>query len=545
MRSLPSGSSPRVRQVACVLPAVLLWGTTASCGGNTDDPEDPTGSNSGAGISLAVSPGHVLHGNATTGETAVPEDTAPPYDGPLSATGTFEDGRTWWVVRSSTGAATVFGLPRDPESPTFDEGFPVVLGAQGGWRLRCTGDESTPKPFLPGDLAAIWAFPVGPGTCCAEVCADGESDFGGEAAQASIQETWRLVSGEVLPAEGEDLETLVGVPMAQERMLALMTSGAVNVGLRGLAREGEAWEGIRGIVLYEPPFLPAIISAALGSVHLDTNYDDDADGNGWGWDDCRNLRYAEGDCETGTCSLDLSQIAWDPDVTAEDFSGVWEDDTAWLDSSGALYLDGNGNGSLDLVSGHPDVDENGVLELDEDLVLQGTGQGDESGDHYWHAPAVLDAVEEAGWFDEDTWPDHLPTASEARDFWEVRDADAVLETLVDRNPEATWMVALAAADHGCSQTTRPHIVYLYERLRALGAPVQLAPSASSLAAFTTEDLGSYNPLPAGEAVSEGTVMDHVPPVEVVGSTVWAACLWDLHLALWGSGDTGDTAEGGR
>lgn len=522
------------------IPLLLLL-AAAACTGREDPPaekdsgEPPPGPENGD-----------TQAPADSGDTADSGHAVGPYLGvtePVQdelAYDHLDDGRQVHVVRvaDDEGAALAVAIvhPNEYTASRYEEGAPVLLTSYGALTNKGKCSEESPPPSFSSDLGSVTLQVLNTASCCRGVCSDGDLDMGGEYTQRGIAALFEFAAGERTCTLGYDLATITGRPLRQDRVALLGSSSSALTLLAAVARRPDRFEALAAIALYESPFLPMMTSRGLGAVQCDDDHDTDSDGNGIGWDDMRNVRYEPGDCGTEGClDLDLEGIAWDPDLAMVDYGMGGVPDTAV--TPGVLYYDGNGNGALDLdpEDGNPDTSGDDALSASEDFVFIGTFDSSQLGtDRYWHAVELLQAALDHGALEAGDWPSHFGDVEETRAFWEDRDPQAAMATIVGHFPDLPWLVLANAADHGVAQATRPHVVLQYQVLQDLGAEVYFEPTPEAVLELFDEEAAAFDRLEEGAALTEENVQDHLLPDGLSGEGVRAAGAVEMLRWTWES-----------
>lgn len=145
--------------------------------------------------------------------------------------------------------------------------------------------------------------------------------------------------------------------------------------------------------------------------------------------------------------------------------------------AGVLFLDGNGNGTMDVVAGSPgcaDLDGNGRLDAGEDYLLRPLATY-ETGAFLLHYSLEVTAQAEArGLFGGD-WPDDVADIAYADEYWSWRDATRFYGEIGAVRPDLHAMLVFAASDHVQASDEHLHIQQAYDGLRAQGIWCRLNP----------------------------------------------------------------------
>ncbi len=291
---------------------------------------------------------------------------------------------------------------------------PPAFNTNGSW-----GREG----FSPGISAAGGMAEVSvvlPGMNVEGHTTSGPFDYGGESSVTAVREAVRFATGELLDTEGRSVRELSGVPVCNDQVVLSSRSAGGLVSARAMARDADILgDLVIGLVAHEPPSLPSFVGPEVGAVWMDPDITSDDNGNGLAWDEGRNASLREDDCDESSCPTDLSTLSWSDDVAIDQLF----DSESVHSPPGVFYLDRDGSGVLDLLDGHPDLDGNGVIDIDEDTVLpplQIRIGGGGSSQRHAYSPRVIAAAQEGGLFDASGWPSHVDDPAINSEFWSTR-----------------------------------------------------------------------------------------------------------------------------
>ncbi len=441
---------------------------------------------------------------AETGDTGASETTV--------AFGRLANGHRWWVVTLDVEQRSTAVVVAPPEggSGRYDDGAPVVLAAGQGMASE-VGCDDDPDRLIRSNSGAVLVQFMMPGQCCMGVCGGTPDDIGGAVSRQAFDDLRDFALDQASTLQGRTLDSLVELPLLNERLVVLLSSSRAAPALMAMAANPDDYGAVGAIVQYEPPYYPAMVGLELGNPLMDPDPSVDADGNQFEADDGRYPHYQVGDCRKGRCVLDHVPLGWAPDVAIRDVHfEVSGKVTAQRDRPGVLYADGNGNGSLDLDGTQLDIDGDGLVESDEDFVFFGMIQdGNIEDEVYWHSPELLEAALEQGVLTEDAWPEHFPALDHVERFWGERDHPAAQAQVASALPDVYWIVLAGWFDHAQAQPSRPHIVALYNDLRALGAQVQFNPATEILEEVDGPLPSPYDEVAEGAPTDEATILGHL------------------------------------
>ncbi|MFT5683583.1 MAG: hypothetical protein ACI8RZ_004515 [Myxococcota bacterium] len=464
-------------------------------------------------------------GGETVGSDTASSDTAD-SDTSTVASGQYDDGRRWFVTRLAGEAPWGVVIVAPPEGDDAAP-VPVVLAALGGLSAEPACLNAAPEVELIADTGAVTLRLMGATQCCAGVCGEAEEDQGGPRRQAGMQSMARLAAGTLADEGGRNLGAITGLTIDTDRQLMLLSSAVTLTGLSAIAASPVDFSALDGVIIYEPPILPAMVTKYLGLLPWDRNTQLDHSGSGCTWDDGASPWYRPDDCAGTRCRIDDDQLAWAPEVSAADLIVYPEITPGGLAATGMLFLDGDGDGLLQLsTDGHPDRNGDGFIGEDEDLPLPGLPNFSGSSERYWHPDTLLEAAIARGVLDAAAWPPHLMSAEAATLFWQERDGYGALDTVTAALPELRWLMLASSRDHGVPLCSRPHIVNPYMRLRTLGADVGLNPTLEALSAVSGSTIEGYTPLRNGPLTKQ-TVVNYTPPPEVTADALRTAAVVEL------------------
>jgi len=141
-----------------------------------------------------------------------------------------------------------------------------------------------------------------------------------------------------------------------------------------------------------------------------------------------------------TSRLDLSKLAYDPDL-AMTGRGRTAQQRRELPFRGSLFFDMDGDGHYD-----PRID------FRHQPVRYDAGQGPK----FWYSTRLLREAERRGLFG-GSWPAHVATVEEAKEFWYYRDATGRVPDAVHKIPNLAVIIVANERDHMQVAPDHPHI----------------------------------------------------------------------------------------
>lgn len=461
------------------------------------------------------------------------EDTAPAFsergchdDGDehrVEATGTV-DGVDYRVLTLPTAHFSTFSLvvftPADG-TRAWTDGAPVIAVAPPAFAVDASV-AVTPRPTFDASYGIIEVQPVYPGWTVAGGTTSGSPDDGGLETAGALFEAIRFAIGESTDLRDHDIGQLLGIPICNARVGVLgLGAGGVAV-MAALAANPDLDAHLAGIATFETPALPQLLIGDAGLVWMDPDPESDADGNGFSWDDGRNIDWTAGSCDTINCVLDYNTISWDPDLRLSDLYPDLYPDSA----DGVFYLDRAGSGALEFGDNGLDIDGDGAVDSAEDFVL--LPYVAEDGTPYYSSQTLRKAAERMA-----SWPDGVATWTEADVFFATRNAIEEGKVLVAGvDPSVPAVVGYSAVDGLIALPDRPHSVLVHDLFSEAGFPTRYNLRGAALDCLVDPAArGDWEGGPVrGTALAEGELDLYAIPEAVGDETAAAitglAALWD-------------------
>ena len=401
----------------------------------------------------------------------------------------------------------------------YDEGAPVVvvaapsLGAQPPWPEA--------PVYFPAAHGIVGVVPLYSGFGVRDQVTSGTFDDGGPGTRTALREAIRFAAGELETVDGHGIDDLTDGPVCTGSVVLMGTSSGAMTALWALAEHDELEPLVAGYVAYENPVLPQLLTADTGIALADPDREVDADGDGYAWDDARNLSVSDTGCTTDGCPADLSAIAWTDDANQFDVYGGFFGPS---EHDGVLYLDRNGNAQFDLAL---DIDGDGRVGLDEDFPLL----PHRAADRDYYSPSVATAAAALD------LPEHVATPAETESWWADRDPARALE-LLDVPDGFVVDLCYSYVSHASAFPTRPNQRLLHEHFDAAGAAVRYQPSLeASRCAIPDDQLGDFaGGAEPGVALSPDDVARLAYPETVDRTYVRAAAAVQVLTDVWGAPD---------
>ncbi|MCX7012587.1 MAG: hypothetical protein NTW86_08495 [Candidatus Sumerlaeota bacterium] len=369
-----------------------------------------------------------------------------------------------------------------PARSRYAEGAPVAISVRPG-----SHDENGAAPLNVADSGIVEVH-----FATAEGAGRGY-DFGGPNWILRLRDVIRFALGRATDKDGRTLQDLA----------AQSTAGAVrvlasNVGIAGFSHGGNACGAVMALhgeeipelawyVSWESPYGEGMVGEELGSPR---------DGGRV------NPAY-----DPGTGRLDLSTLAYDPNLRQRQRGAGGASQGAELGFRGSLFFDVDGDGRYD-----PAID------FRHQPVMFDAGQGPK----FWYSVRLLREAEKRRLFGE-RWPAHIPTVEEAEEFWRCRDAAGLVPDAVRKLPHLAVIVAAHQSDHMQSAPDHPHILTQVNAFQEAGARfIRLNPDRAYTQWLTSRELPSLPDNEAGlrydrEAIRSALYPDDVAPGPALAS----------------------------
>ena len=416
------------------------------------------------------------------------------------------------------------------EISAYPEGLPVIVNVLIDTVLDTTY-QTGPAPLTARSLGIVEVQPLPPGWTTLDATTSGELNYQGALSQEVARAAILWASGHETSEDGLTLSDVVERTTCGGRVVvsAQSSSGTTAIGALRPDRS-PAYLSVAGLDLFESPSSPQFLAREGGVPFLDDDHEVDADGNGLGWDDARNLTYQVGDCDAVTCDMDYSDLRYEQGVTLAD---LWPTRMS-VRFPGVLYLDRNQNGVLDRAKdGSPDLDGNGGYGEDEDFVFLGLIQ---AGQKARYSLELTNAIEENDLFSEMERPSFIPTLEDAIEWWSERSLSTDFQILAESMPsDALFSMTYTDWDHGVAIGSRPHIYQLAEIALENGVSVNLNTNREAASCVVSQDFltGWVPSPPITSDLSEHEVQQWAFPEEVPQIRVRSAGIVGLFWNTFG------------
>ncbi len=390
--------------------------------------------------------------SSTRSSRLIPIDVALPTASTGSPTGTL-------AVRVHTPEA---GRARYPQ------GAPVLIWGAGGYEAK--GIDHGLPPETDGVIIISFLFPGGedPG---ASLSSDGTYDYRGVRSIAAMRDVILYAAGELPDSEGRTIDEIVPVPVLHDNIGLEGVSNGGNIVVAVAAQHGQDLAGhLRYVIQWETPVSSQAATRDLGRIILEPGYPHQGD--------FVNPRYL--DYGRRILNVAYDDLTYDPGAATR-----------------RIFHDGNGDGEYTTVADPftglptPDLDLDGVLQLDEDFPLDSFPHP--SGALEVYSRAVTQALVNRNVFT-DTWPSDIANPAQANPYWDPRESVWLYDQALTHLPDLEAMVLCGVRDHVQAPRDKPHIHQAFDGWRDDGAWVRINPSPAYLVE-ADPDLAGRDDLP--------------------------------------------------
>jgi hypothetical protein len=379
----------------------------------------------------------------------------------------------------------------------------VIIWVHGGYE---EGRLQLELPPAADDLIVInFLFPGGEFTPGGRR-SDGVYDFRGADSILALRDVILYAAGILTDDRQRTIDEVVGVPVLHDNIGLMGKSNSGNIIAAVAAFHGAELAGhLQYLIQWESPVSSQVATRDLGRPLLDP------DGPNQGeYENPRYLGYGPVELQ-----VDFEDLAQDP--------------------SGALYRvfhDGNGDGRYTTVARPgdgapvPDLDLDGVLELDEDFPLDTYPSAD--GTVFYSRRVTRELFERDVFAGE--WPEGIATPFEAAAFWDLREAVRFLSQALTTLQQLEGMVLASVRDHVQARLDKPHIRQAFDAWRSNGGWVKINPEPSYLISVDGR-LSGRTDLPRNPANTPPASWEHPEtycvPEDIPDPTYLLAAVWQM------------------
>ncbi len=336
-----------------------------------------------------------------------------------------------------------------PKMPRYHTGSPVVVYAPGGFGKDNFG---TPHRtyFQFGITFITFLFPGGTDMATGRF-SEGIYDDRGPNCIAALYDVLRYAHGDLTDMDGRKITELSAFPIDTSIIGMAAFSNGGNITVAVLDIWGDSLTFVDYLVNWESPTSDQTILSELGGRDCDSTRD--GDGNGFFTDDRKNPYYtAFGDT---SCTVDYSRLVYDSTAPP----------------GNSIFLDGNGNGTLDLISlpsgcRWEDVNDNGIIDFGEDYALKFYRAQD--GKLYFSSEAIHALSSTA-------LPPVVADTAETDSFWWWRASVYHFDNAAAKVPDLKVILVFSQDDHVQVAVDKPHIHQAFNGWHRNGIWVRLNP----------------------------------------------------------------------
>ncbi len=357
---------------------------------------------------------------------------------PAPARGARLEGPLVRIPSAAAGSEGIWVRIAPPARPRYPQGAPVVIHVPGGLGPGGVGSLQTRLGDF-GFIDIAFLFPggeSGPPVEGRPLRSGGTYDFRGPASVRALADVILFATGRTRSVEGKTIQEYLGGMRAlvdQVGVIGWSLGGTTIAAALGL--HGKQMRGLKWYASHESPYGEGIIDGEFGA---------------------RGQANPFYDPETG--KLDLSALRYGKDLPVT-LMGRPIEGAQHL--RGALYLDGNGNGTF----------EPGTDFLFSGILLPGPPA------KVYYSPMLTRAAGEKKLFGAQ-WPAHIASLEEAVECWRIRDGVSQIANAVKNLPELAVIVFAGEEDHVQSTADHRHIRLQYDGFQAAGVRwIRLNPDA--------------------------------------------------------------------
>ncbi len=256
---------------------------------------------------------------------------------------------------------------------------------------------------------------------------DGVYDHRGLNCIKALRDVILYAAGKLKDSMGRSIDEVVSVPILHDNIGLIGVSNGGNIVVAVAALYGEELKGyLRYIIQWESPVSSQIATVDLGPIRHNCSPNNFV-----------NPRY----------------LGYNPMVLQVDYSDLCYDSSINL-----VFHDGNNDHHYTTVIDPrtglptPDLNLNGVLELDEDFPLSAYTDGVAR----FYSRPVTHALLENNVFN-GSWPRGIASVEEADRYWDLREAVRLYDEALRNIPDLRGMILASIKDHVQSAPDKPHI----------------------------------------------------------------------------------------
>lgn len=276
---------------------------------------------------------------------------------------------------------------------------------------------------------------------------DGIYDHRGMNCIKALRDVILYASGKLSDVYGRKIDDVISTPILHNNIGLIGVSNGGNIVIATPAIYGDEMKDyLKYIIQWESPVSSQIATVDLGPIRFDCTPNNFV-----------NPRY----------------ISYNPLFLEVDFSDICYNAS---ESVYKVFHDGNGDKHYTTITRPdtglptPDLNLNGVLELNEDFPLSSYTDGKKD----FYSRSVTHALADNNVFSE--WPDDIANPEEADSYWNLREAVRLYSDAIKNIPDLRGMILASSKDHVQSAPDKPHIHQAFDGWNNSNAWVKINPS---------------------------------------------------------------------
>jgi hypothetical protein len=345
----------------------------------------------------------------------------------------------------------------EKEKTRYPEGAPIVVLGTGGFAADGLIND---KLYHLDDMVVVTFIYPGGENLGQKRRSDGKYDYRGKKSIQALRDVILYCAGKQNDTEGKTIDDRVNFDVLHNNIGFIGFSNGGNIGVAVAALEGSRIaDDLKYVIQWETPVSSQITNRDLGKLLFKP-----VERGGTGQADYFNPRYQS--YGPLVLNVNYSDIAFDPE------------------SIYPVFLDGNCDGVYTTIKGSqyahpvPDLNDDGILELDEDYGLDTLPYEsyDIDGKVVYSRP-VTQALVKCDIFP-GTWPEKIATLEEANSYWDIRESVRLYENALENIPDLEGMFLLSVEDHVQSDPYKSHARQAFDGWHAYGSWIKINPSKS-------------------------------------------------------------------
>lgn len=350
-------------------------------------------------------------------------------------------------------------------------GAPVVVyllgGFNGGHLLLFQPDDFTAQGLI------VLSF-IYPGSSDPTPASSGGTyDDRGDACQRAVRDVLNFGSGTTTDTLGRTLSQICGGAARGDLLGMLGDSNGGTIAVTTLSRYGSGCPTVAYLVMRETPSNSQYFGLEFGQKSYDPNSSVDADGDGIARNDVYDGAYTVYGYPTAT--VDYTKLRYSSTTQVTYPTGF-----STTTYTGMFYMDMNGNGVYDFVSGNPlnsDVNGNGIIDATEDYPMPGLAIANNpsvSGPFYGMLSTGAANYALANSL-ASPWPTHYFTSAQVSAYFSIRDPIALGPQAMANMPNLRAMSCFMREDHVLSDKEHTHVHQFLDLFQNAGHWFRLNP----------------------------------------------------------------------